>query len=84
LRIVAPAAVITVAFRITVGREPIGRYVLGKGSELGVESAPAPTPARAAESLRDVDAGVGAVRGRCVAQASAAQERANAALRIAA
>jgi len=40
--IVGPAAVITVAFRMSVGREAKGAYVLGNGSAFGVEIAPAP------------------------------------------
>src|SRR5690349_12027112 len=54
-RMVGPAAVRIVTFRMTVGREANGRYVLGKGSALGVEVAPGPGPAtlvRAAESRR--------------------------------
>jgi hypothetical protein len=71
-----------VALRITVGRDAKGRYVLVNGSAFGVETAPGPVAARAVESVRGAVWGVAAVRDRWPAQARAAQERANAALRI--
>src|SRR5688572_15869829 len=46
--IVGPAAVITVTFRISVVRDGNGRYVLGKGSALGDDTAPAPGAERLA------------------------------------
>ena len=42
--IVGPAAVITVAFRISVVRDGNGRYVLGNGSAFGAETPPRPGP----------------------------------------
>ena len=44
LRIVGPAAVRIVTLRISVGRDGNGGYVLGNGSALGVETAPANRP----------------------------------------
>src|SRR4051812_1341898 len=41
-RMVGPAAVMTLTFRISVGRDANGTYVLGNGSALGTLSAPAP------------------------------------------
>src|SRR5689334_11915995 len=65
LRIVGPAAVRIVTLRMTVGRDAYGRYVLGKGSALGAETAPAPAAfdGRAALSRR-VSSGFG-VAGDC-------------------
>src|SRR5688572_11945507 len=40
--IVGPAAVSIVTFRMTVGRDAYGTYVLGNGSAFGTLSAPAP------------------------------------------
>jgi hypothetical protein len=55
LRIAGPAAVRMVTLRITVARIAKGRYVLGNGSALGAESAPAPfAPARDGDSRRPV------------------------------
>jgi hypothetical protein len=83
LRTVGPAAVRIVTFRITVGVDGNGRYVLGKGSALGVELAPCPMPAVV---LAAVSLLIGA--GDCFAtadeQATAASTAAIAALRIAA
>src|SRR5690348_8844091 len=69
LRIAGPAAVSIVTFRITVGRDAKGRYVLGNGFALGTDRPPWSETAvvRAALSTR----GAGAESARCDAAAAA-------------
>ena len=60
-RIVGPAAVMMVTFRISVAREANGRYVLGKGSSFGVERPPSEGAVRTVSLVRAGAAGVGVV-----------------------
>ncbi|MGH7678747.1 MAG: hypothetical protein ACRENU_09795 [Gemmatimonadaceae bacterium] len=64
----------TVAFRINVGRDGNGRYVLGKGLALGADTAPAPGAFRAAVVSRGAGAAAGdrAVDGRAAGEHAAA------------
>src|SRR5690349_12668844 len=81
LRMTGPAAVRMFTLRMTVGRDGNGRYVLGNGSALGVESAPAPAvPGRADEVevavdvVGDVDGcGAGGCAAGCGRHAAAAR-----------
>jgi hypothetical protein len=72
-----------VTFRITVGVDGKGRYVLGKGSALGVELAPSPMPAVVLAAL-SLLAGAGDCFATADEQATAASTAAIAARRIAA
>src|SRR6185369_5204422 len=63
-RMVGPAAVRTVTLRMSVARDAGTTYVLGKGSALGAETAPAPGGNRVVSR-----AGAGAVAGRGCAAA---------------
>jgi hypothetical protein len=64
-RIVGPAAVMIVTSRISVARVGGAVYVLGNGSALGADTAPAPTGARAlsvrAAAVGEAGPGCGAV-----------------------
>jgi hypothetical protein len=60
----------TVAFRMSVGRDAKGRYVLAKGSALGAEMAPGPGDVRFAAGVAGAAAGDGTVDGGVEEQAS--------------
>jgi hypothetical protein len=73
-----PAAVRTVAFRMTVARDAKGAYVLGKGSAFGVDSAPRFEAADGVELAGVTPPAGGVVRAPADVQPASAAERASA------
>src|SRR6185503_11296582 len=67
LRIVGPAAVMMLTFRITYGADDVRMYVLGNGSAFGSDVEPGPLPAAVVSLL-----GVGACPGGAVRHADSA------------